>query len=167
MKTNSMNYWYRTTPLDELQRLISRQKKTRKEDQERYNAKLPLLRILYERHWNKQRVINLFNVIDWLMQLPEWLNNKVWQELETIEEREKVQYITSVERIGIAKGRVEGRVEGESRLLKRLLERRFGPLPQWVSKQLECAKEDELEIWGEAVLTAPSLEAVFGKTDPF
>ena len=72
------------------------------------------------------------------MQLPEWLNSKVWQELETIEEREKVQYITSVERIGIAKGRVEG----ESRLLKRLLERRFGPLPQWVSKQLECAKED-------------------------
>ncbi len=132
--------------------------KTKKQDKERYKAKLRLLRILYERHWNKQRVINLFDVIDWLMQLPEWLNNKVWQELETIEEREKVQYITSVERIGIAKGRVEGRVEGESRLLKRLLECRFGPLPQWVSKQLECAKEDELEIWGEAV---------FGKTDPF
>jgi hypothetical protein len=37
------------------------------------------------------------------MQLPEWLNNQVWQELETIEEREKVQNITSVERIGIAK----------------------------------------------------------------
>jgi len=114
-------------------------------------------------------VINLFNVIDWLMQLPEWLNNKVWQELETIEEREKVQYITSVERIGIAKGivkgrmegRMEGRVEGESRLLKRLLERRFGVLPEWATKQLECAKEEELEAWSESVLTAPTLEAVF------
>jgi hypothetical protein len=71
---------------------------------------------LYERHWDKQRVINLFNVIDWLMQLPEVLNNKVWQELETIEEREKMQYVTSVERIGIAKGRVVGRVEGEARI---------------------------------------------------
>ena len=79
-------------------------KKTRTQDQERYKAKLRLLRILYDRHWDKQRVINLFNVIDWLMQLPEWLNSKVWKELETIEEREKVQYITSVERIGIAKG---------------------------------------------------------------
>ena len=149
-------------------------KKTRTEDQERYNAKLRLLRILYDRHWDKQRVINLFNVIDWLMQLPELLNNQVWQELETIEEREKVQYITSVERIGIAKGmakgRVEGlvvgRVEGESRLLKRQLERRFGPLPQWVSERLGSAKEEELEAWSEAVLTAPTLEAVFGKTDP-
>jgi len=34
--------------------------------------------------------------------MPEWLNRRVWQELETIEEKEKVQYITSVERIGIA-----------------------------------------------------------------
>ena len=38
------------------------------------------------------------------MQLPEWLNSQLWQELETIEESKKVQYITSVERIGIAKG---------------------------------------------------------------
>ena len=153
-------------------------KKTRTEDQERYNAKLRLLRILYDRHWDKQRVINLFNVIDWLMQLPELLNNQVWQELETIEEREKVQYITSVERIGIAKGMakgrvegrveglVEGRVEGESRLLKRQLERRFGLLPEWASERLRSAKEEELEAWSEAVLTAPTLEAVFGKTEP-
>ncbi|MBV5289040.1 MAG: DUF4351 domain-containing protein [Pelodictyon phaeoclathratiforme] len=140
--------------------------KTRTQDQERYNAKLSLLRILYERHRNIQRVINLFNVIDWLMQLPEWLNSEVWQELETIEEREKVQYITSVERIGIAKGMAKGRVEGKSSLLKRQLERRFGVLPKWASDQLENAKEEELEAWSETILTAPTLEAVFREADP-
>ena len=93
--------------------------------------------------------------------MPEWLNSRVWQELETIEEKEKVQYITSVERIGIA----WGRVEGEYRLLKRLLEHRFGVLPHWVSERLEGAKEDELEAWSEAVLTAPTLEAVFKHTN--
>ena len=110
--------------------------------------------------------------------MPEWLNSRVWQELEIIEEKEKVQYITSVERIGIAKGMakgrvegrveglVEGRVEGESRLLKRQLERRFGLLPEWASERLRSAKEEELEAWSEAVLTAPTLEAVFGKTEP-
>ncbi len=72
-----------------------------------------------------------------------------------------MQYITSVERIGIAKGRVEGRVEGESRLLKRQLERRFGILPEWAAGKLVSAREDELEAWGEAVLTAPTLDAVF------
>jgi len=39
------------------------------------------------------------------MQLPEWLNIRVWQELETIEEKENMQYITSAERIGIVKGK--------------------------------------------------------------
>jgi hypothetical protein len=32
---------------------------------------LRLLRIWNERHWDKQRVIDLFSVMDWLMQLPE------------------------------------------------------------------------------------------------
>ena len=146
---------------------------TRKQHQERYKAKLRLIRILYQRHWDKQRVIDLFSVLDWLMQLPEWLNSQVWQELETIEESKKVQYITSVERIGMAKGiakgiakgriegRVEGRVEGVSRLLRRQLERRFGVLPEWASDQLTRASEQQLEVWGEALLTAPTLEAVF------
>jgi len=138
---------------------------TRKQHQERYEAKLRLVRLLYQRQWDKQRVIDLFSVLDWLMQLPEWLNSQVWQELETIEESKKVQYITSVERIGIAKGiakgRVEGRVEGVSRLLRRQLERRFGVLPEWASEQLTRASEQQLETWGEALLTAPTLEAVF------
>ena len=135
--------------------------KTRTQDQERYNAKLRLLRILYDRHWDKQRVINLFNLIDWLMQLPEWLNSQVWQELETIEKKEKMQYITSVERIGLARGHVEGK----SSLLTRLLERRFGVLPEWASEQLAKAKEKELEAWSDAIFTAPTLEAVFRNAD--
>ena len=135
--------------------------KTRTQDQERYNAKLRLLRILYYRHWDKQRVINLFNLIDWLMQLPEWLNSQVWQELETIEEKEKMQYITSVERIGLARGHVEG----ESRILRRQLEHRFGVLPEWASEQLRKAKKEELEAWSTAIFTATTLEAVFRNAD--
>ena len=88
-----------------------------------------------------------------------------------------MQYITSVERIGIAKGRlegrlegrvggrlegrVEGRVEGESKLLRKQLEHRFGDLPNWAINKLNSAPEQNLEAWGEAVLTAPTLEAVF------
>ena len=155
---------------------------TRKQHQERYEAKLRLVRLLYQRQWDKQRVIDLFSVVDWLLQLPEWLNSQVLQELETIEESKKVRYVTSVERIGMAKGiakglvegrvkglqegRQEGRQEGVSRLLRRLLERRFGVLPEWASEQLTSASEKDLEAWGEAVLTAPTLEAVFNQNDP-
>jgi hypothetical protein len=132
---------------------------TRKNNQERYAAKIRLVRILYGLHWEKQRIIDLFTVIDWLMKLPEWLNTKVWHEIVTIEGSEKMEYVTSVERFGIAKGRVEG----ESKLLKRLLERRFGTLPSWASDKINSAVEQDLECWGDAVLTAPTLDAVFNK----
>ena len=46
-----------------------------------------------------------------------------------------------------------------------LLECRFCLLPEWVSECLKGAKEKKLEAWGEAVLTAPTLEAVFKKSD--
>jgi hypothetical protein len=45
------------------------------------------------------------------------------------------------------------------------LECRFGLLPEWVSEQIKCAKSKDLEAWCEAVLTAPTLEAVFNKSD--
>ena len=70
--------------------ILTRQ--TRKEHQERYEAKLHLIKILYQRHWDKQRVVNLLTVVDWLMTLPAWLETKVWKEIETIEESKKMQY---------------------------------------------------------------------------
>ena len=77
---------------------------TRKQHQKRFDAKLRLVRILYQRYRNKQRIIDLFAVMDWLMKLPEGLDQQLWREIETIEENDKMQYITSVERMGIAKG---------------------------------------------------------------
>jgi hypothetical protein len=45
--------------------------------------------------------------------------------------------------------------------LGKLLVRRFGSLPPSVSERLMNATQTELDAWGEAVLTAPTLEAVF------
>jgi len=107
----------------------------------------------------------LLTVVDWMMTLPAWLETKVWKEIETIEEIEKMQYITSIERIGIAKGIAKGITQGiakgESKLLTRQLERRFGALPAWAAEKLSNATEPALEAWGEAILSAPTLEAVF------
>ena len=72
-----------------------------------------------------------------------------------------MQYITSIERIGIAKGITQGITKGESRILRRQLELRFGAIPAWVTEKLSSATEQDFEAWGEAVLTAPALEAVF------
>lgn len=68
-----------------------------------------------------------------------------------------MEYITSVERIGM--------VRGQYTLMKSQLEYRFGLLPEWASEQLKSTKRKELEAWADAFFTAPTLEAVFKKSD--
>jgi predicted transposase YdaD len=59
------------------------------------------------------------------------------------------------------KGRQEGRQEGEALLLRRQLGKRFGELPEWVWPRLQQAQPEQLERWGERLLDADSLPAVF------
>jgi hypothetical protein len=135
-------------------------RKTRKNDQERYQAKRHLVRILYGKGWDKQKIIDLFGVIDWMMWLPPELAQQLWHDIETIEEQEHMRYVTSVERF--ERERLVN--QGESKLLRKQLERRFGPLPALITEKLGVASEQELESWGDAVLTAPTLEDVFKGT---
>ncbi len=57
----------------------------------------------------------------------------------------------------------EGESEGEARLLRKQLIRRFGPLPAWAEAKLVGAEPVQLETWGERVLEAATLEAVFAE----
>ena len=59
-----------------------------------------------------------------------------------------------------AQGRVEGQVEGRVEILLRLLDRRFGPLPQATLDRVRAATTADLERWADAILTAPTLDAV-------
>ncbi|MEI6336622.1 MAG: hypothetical protein WCS87_18855 [Methylococcaceae bacterium] len=138
---------------------------TRKNDEERYQAKRLLVRLLYQRKWDKQQVIDLFGVIDWMMRLPEELEQQLWQEIEILEENETMQYVTSVERMGIAKGRQEGLQEGllkgEAEMLGLMLKHRFGELSDTVANRLRHASEDQLKEWLISAILAPTLDAVF------
>ncbi len=66
---------------------------------------------------------------------------------------------------GKAAGITEGRTEGKSETLARLLERRFGPPPDEVRSRIAGAGLEQLDRWLDAVLDAPTLDAVFG-SDP-
>lgn len=85
---------------------------TRSDAQGRFASKLALTRRLYERRFSREDVLNLFQFIDWVMSLPEELEQDFWQEVIHLEEERRMPYITSVERIGIQKGRVQGMREG-------------------------------------------------------
>lgn len=58
--------------------------------------------------------------------------------------------------------RAEGRAEGAAKVLVRQLTRRFGPLPEAARNQIYTASLNQLEVWSDRVLDAPTLDEVFG-----
>ncbi|MBF0421128.1 MAG: DUF4351 domain-containing protein [Magnetococcales bacterium] len=55
----------------------------------------------------------------------------------------------------------EGRQEGEAVLLTRLLQRRFGPVPEWANEKIAKADLSSLEEWSLRIFDAQSLDDVF------
>jgi len=82
-----------------------------------------------------------------------------------------MRYVTSVERLANKRGLQQGVQQGvqlgvqlgESLIIERLLAKRFGALPEEVSRRLTLATADQLETWAMRLLDAPTLEAVFGE----
>ena len=138
---------------------------------------------LAEDHQQFARVAASLNI--WLKQpeqqdlrrvIKEWLIHMLQRRLPDIKVNE-VQSLTEIETM-LARdwsekwkdqGRVERRVEGEqigiakgeSLLLRKLLLKRWGILPEWVEQKLTTASSEQLEARGEKILEADSLEAVF------
>ena len=55
----------------------------------------------------------------------------------------------------------QGIGQGEGLLLQKQLSKRFGDLPPEMVQMIRSAEPKEIELWGERVLDAPSLQAVF------
>lgn len=137
---------------------------TRQDPQARFEAKWRLVQLLYRRGWDKQRIIDLFMVIDWMMRLPEHLKQQLWQNLEHLEQEKKMAYVSSVEHIGIEKGMQLGVQQGEALALQKLLGQRFGPLPADTLGQITAASAEQIDAWLGLVLDAPNLQAIFNAT---
>ena len=88
-------------------------KATKDNPQERYSWKWTITRALYEKGFSTKDILNLYRLVDWLMMLPDDLTKQFTQNLIAYEEEKKMPYVTSAERIGIEKGRLEGRDEGK------------------------------------------------------
>jgi hypothetical protein len=71
-------------------------------------------------------VINLFRFIDWVMSLPEELEQDFWREVIQLQEDRRMPYITSIERIGIQKGIQQGIRQGLLEAIELGLRLKFG-----------------------------------------
>ena len=97
--------------------------RTKKNLKDRLWWKLHLVKRLYEKGYIEQEILELFRFIDWLLILPEDLENSFGQTLIEYEEEKKMPYITSIERIGIKKGLEQGLEQGLEKGLERGLEK--------------------------------------------
>jgi Domain of unknown function (DUF4351) len=130
---------------------------TRQDAEGRLRWKLQMVRHLYDRGFERRDVERLFRFIDWLMTLPEELEERFGVELRQVEGETIMPYVTPFERRAIARGQQQG----VASILKRQLTRRFEQLPEWAAERLEKASRDELEHWADRVIDAESIEQVF------
>ena len=130
---------------------------TRGDADRRAVAKLGLIRRLYERGYDRERVLSLFGFIDWLLALPPEHAARVLREVEAIEEERKMPYVTSAERIGVERGKQEGleqgrvegkqqgRVEGKRLAVREIVRARFGGVPDELDARLASIDEAALD----------------------
>ena len=132
-----------------------------------FNAKWYLIRKLYERGYSREEVVGLFEFIDWVIQLNDEEENRLWEEIGTLEEVKQMPYITSVERIGLRKGREEGLQQGLQPLLQQglqqmvidALEVRFEEIPSLISESIHQTKDpDRLKALHRQAIRSRSLE---------
>jgi hypothetical protein len=149
-------------------------RRTRGDDLRRYEAKLRLIRLLYRQGWERQQVLNLFSVLDWMMRLPQALQQRLWQDVDAMDQEKRMAYVNTWEERGIEKGIEkgiqkglqqgigQGRAQGQAEILERLLTRRFGVLSDDIRSRLASAQTEQLERWADRVLDATTLAEIFG-----
>jgi len=127
---------------------------------ERKDWKLRLTIMLYEQGYEPQDILELYNFLDWLMQLPKTLEQQFQVELEQFEETRQMKYVTAIERMAEERGQEQGQAQGQAQgqlqagrsIVLRQLARRLGELPDRTLTQINALSIEQLELLGEALL---------------
>jgi hypothetical protein len=93
-------------------------KETRQDALARREWKLRIIQGLYERGYEKDDILKLFRFIDWVLELPEELKQSFRNALAQFEEEKQMPYITSIEQMGIERGKAEQQREIALNLLR-------------------------------------------------
>lgn len=88
------------------------QAKLNKDPQQKLVAKIDLIRLLYQRGYNKEQILELLRLIDWMITLPDNLAIECKQIVDQIEEEQHMAYVTSMERIAMQEGMQQGELKG-------------------------------------------------------
>lgn len=139
---------------------------TRKNVEERYQIKFALTRRLYDKGLSRDAILNLYRFLDWVLSLPEDLEIRYNEDIKQLQGERTMEYMSSIERIGMKKGyeqgKLEGSIQGEHKLLIRLLKKKFPTISDAYLKRIEQEQdENKLCAWGDELVTAKTVEEIF------
>jgi hypothetical protein len=121
---------------------------TANDPQARLDWKFGLTRRLFERGYSRQQIVDLYRFIDWMMLLPAELAIEYDRRVDAYQEERKMEYLSSMERRamergrqagileGVQQGMQQGELSGRAATVQRQLTRRLGML----------SKEDERRV---------------------
>ena len=124
--------------------------------QVRERWKWRLVKGLYEKGYTREKIIELFRLIDWMMVLPEALQKQFENQLENYQEERKMPVLSRMELRGLEKGKL---LNARDWVIK-ALETRFGEVPhplKDVINQLEDVSQLE-QLMKQAITIASLTE---------
>src|SRR5262249_38348992 len=81
---------------------------TRRSPAERHAWKIRLVKGMYERGMDPEDVRRLFDFIDWVMELPEPIDHRFWDEIDAYPEEKRMPFLSIVDRVAMEQGLLEG-----------------------------------------------------------
>ncbi len=145
---------------------------TKGNPEDRYQWKLRLVRMLFQRGWERLAIESLFGFIDWIMRLPQSLEDRFEIQVEKDEKEGKAMELMSPRekkwlKMGKTEGRTEGRSEGRSEgrteeaqfSVLDALEIRFGTISETLEIQVrQIGNLDRLHDMLKMAINSPSLQ---------
>jgi len=113
-----------------------KEQETKRKVHERLNWKLRLTRMLYDRGYTREEIWDLYRFIDWIISLPEDVEEMYHEEIFKEEEARAMPYITTAERIGMRKAQQEMVLEA--------LEERFEEVPEDIEGKVKGIRDGNI-----------------------
>ncbi len=120
---------------------------------EREQWKWTLIRGLYERGLTKEKIVNLFKIIDKMMTLPKELQQGLVTKIKHLEEENQMPFISPTEELAMERGELKG----EQQIIIRQLNRRIGEIESSFIETIRTLTIEQLELLGEALLDFSSI----------
>ena len=127
---------------------------TRSDLPRRFQSKISLVRRLYERGYNRNQILELFRFIEWIMALPEAVQQEFKAEIRRIEEERIMPYITSFER----DAKLLGSLQSSRQSIIKVLETRFSVVPRDVIERIN--RIGDLELLERLLVPAVTVTSV-------